>query len=365
MGSQETATQVLEKEIDKAGSDQKVLKDISKNNKKHKSVSYSKYGYLFIAPFFIVYAIFQLYPLIYTIYLSFNKSMITAANKVVGPKFIGLDNYTDMLTNEFMLGSFRNTLIMWGINFVPQILLALLLAAWFTDTRIKIRGQGAYKVLIFMPNIITAASISVLFYSLFAFPQGPVNTILASVGAIDSTVYFSQGNAAKVAIDFLSSGWATRLIVAFINFWMWYGNTMIILIAGVLGISTSLFEAAEVDGATGRQIFFGITLPMIKPILLFTLITSLIGGMQMFDIPQLMQRQSSPAKPMLQSVTGYIYSLAFGGTKDFGRSATVSVFLFLFTAVCSIVLFYIMRDKEAIELRKLERKRLKAKQGGM
>jgi multiple sugar transport system permease protein len=145
---------------------------------------------------------------------------------------------------------------------------------------------------------------------------------------------------------------------------MWYGNTMIILIAGILGINTSLFEAAEVDGASGRQIFARVTLPMLKPILLYTLITSLIGGMQMFDIPQLMQRQGTPAKPMLQTTTGYIYQLAFEGTKDFGRSATVSVFLFLFTAVFSLILFYIMRDKDAIELKKLERKRIKAERKG-
>lgn len=326
---------------------------------KASKVDYSKYGYRFIAPFFLVYAVFNLYPLLYTIYLSLTKFIKKASGSVVGPDFIGFGNYTAAFSNDNMVGAFRNTIIIWVINFIPQILLALLLAAWFTDTRMKIRGQGAYKVLIFMPNIITAASISVLFYSLLAFPQGPVNSILASLGIIDKS-YFQPGLAQGVAIDFLNKGWAVRLIVAFINFWMWYGNTMIILIAGILGINTALFESAQIDGASSGQIFRRITLPMMKPMLLYTLVTSLIGGMQMYDIPALMLKQSSAAKPMLRTVTMYIFEMAFTGTRDYGRASTLSVLLFIFTSALSLVLFYIMRDKDEAAARKakrLERKR--------
>ena len=131
---------------------------------------------------------------------------------------------------------------------------------------------------------------------------------------------------------------------------------MIVLIAGMLGISPSLFEAAEVDGASPNQIFTRITLPLLKPILLYTLITSLIGGMQMYDIPQMMQMQGSPAKTMTMTVTMYIMELVYTGTKDYGRGAAVSVLLFLVTAVLSIILFYIMRDKDASRERKAMRK---------
>lgn len=316
--------------------------------------SYAKYGYRFIAPFFIVYAVFSLYPLIYTIALSFNKFVKPVAKKAVGPNFIGLENYRAAFANDNMMGSFSNTIVMWVINFIPQILLALLLAAWLTDTRMKIRGQGAYKVLIFMPNIITAASISMLFYSLFAFPQGPVNSILASLGMIDKA-YFQPGMAQSAAYDFLNDGWATRLIVAFINFWMWYGNTMIVLIAGILGINPALFESAQIDGASSGQIFRKITIPLMKPMLLYTLVTSLIGGMQMYDVPQLMLRQGSVAKPMIRTVTMYIFEMAFTGTRDFGRASTLSVLLFIFTAALSMVLFRIMRDKDAAEQAKYHR----------
>ena len=325
------------------------------NPRRIKGVSYSRYGYYFIAPFFIAYLIFQAYPLANTIYLAFQKYMITGTNKVVGPTFNGFKNFQNVLTKGSTLQAFENTAVMWIINFIPQILLALLLAKWFTDTRLKLRGQGAFKVMIYMPNIITAASISVLFYSLFAYPQGPVNSVLAQLGVIDKAIYSDAGSAALVAIPFLEKGWHTRLIIAFINFWMWYGNTMIVLIAGMLGINPSLFEAAEVDGASPNQTFTKITLPLLKPILLYTLITSLIGGMQMYDIPQMMQKQGSPAKDMTMTVTMYIMELVYTGTKDYGRSAAVSVLLFLVTGALSLVLFYLMRDKVAAAERKAAR----------
>ncbi len=319
------------------------------------------WGYIFIIPFFVVYAVFQLYPLANTFYLAFQKYMITGTNKEIGPTYIGFNNFaalfktTSSAPTPKVLQVFMNTGIMWIINFIPQMLVALLLAKWFTDTRFKIRGQGAIKVMVYMPNIITAASISMLFYSLFAFPQGPANSVLASLGIIDKDIYMNAGIAATVSVRFLEDGWAVRLIVAFINFWMWYGNTMIILVAGILGINASLFEAAQVDGASSNQIFHRITVPLLRPIMLYTLVTSLIGGMQMYDIPSMMQQQGSKAKDMTQTVTMYIQELVFQGTKDYGRSAAVSVLLFLVTAVFSLILFFIMRDREAGRQRKAMR----------
>lgn len=319
---------------------------LSKNRKAPKGISYAKYGYLFILPFFLVYLFFQAYPLINTIYLAFQKYMITGANKTIGPAFTGLANFQNVLTKGNTIQVFKNTFVMWIINFIPQMFLALVLAKWFTDTRMKIRGQGVIKVMVYMPNIITAASISVLFYSLMAYPQGPFNSLLASLGIIDKATYLNPGSAATVAVPFLEKGWHTRIAIAFINFWMWYGHTMIVLIAGILGISPSLYEAAQVDGASSNQIFRKITLPLLKPILLYTLITSLIGGMQMYDVPAMMLQQGSPAKTMVQTVTMYIMDLVYTGTKDYGRGAAVSVLLFLVTALLSLVLFYVMRDKD-------------------
>ena len=326
--------------------------NVRARKKSNSKLEKTYWGYIFIAPFFIVYAVFQLYPLLATFFLASQKYMITGSNKVIGPKFIGLDNFVTLFTTVGPTGIpkvaqvFLNTSIMWILNFIPQMLVALLLAKWFTDTRFKIRGEGAIKVMVYMPNIITAASISMLFYALFAYPQGPANSILASIGIIDKATYVNSGLAATVAYPFLEKGWAVRIIVSFINFWMWYGNTMIVLIAGILGINPSLYEAAQVDGASSGQIFNKITLPLLRPIMLYTLVTSLIGGMQMYDIPQMMQQQGSPAKEYTQTVTMYIQELVYTGTKDYGRSAAVSVCLFVVTAIFSIILFNVMGDRD-------------------
>ncbi|MBE5945231.1 MAG: sugar ABC transporter permease, partial [Lachnospiraceae bacterium] len=201
---------------------------------KRKTVEYGKYGYMFIAPFFLVFLVFQLYPLIYTFYLSFVKYRMVSG-KWIEPEFCGFDNYLDIITKtDFMtmekvwfdtipLNTIKNTLIMWFINFIPQILLALLLSAWFTDTVVKLKGQGAFKVMMYLPNIITAASISVLFYNLFCGTgeqSGPISGLLRDLNIIADD------------FNFMNSKGATIGLIGFMNFWMWYGNTMIVLIAG-------------------------------------------------------------------------------------------------------------------------------------
>lgn len=322
----------------------------SGNSKKRRTVEYGRYGYFFIAPFFIVYAAFQLWPLLYTIGLSFCEMFTDPMfNEQVGPNFNGLANYKAVLFSEegklfdtYTIQALWNTIIMWFINFVPQIVLALILAAWFTDTKVKLKGQGAYKVMVFMPNIITAATISVLFYSLFNYPKGPINLQLVHMGVL------------KEAFFFFNSKWATRLIISFINFWMWYGNTMIVLIAGILGISPSLFEAARVDGATSVQIFFKITLPLLRPILLYTLVQSAIGGLQMFDIPKLLT-SSGDGDPdyTTRTITMLIHSYSLTGAKQVDKAAAASMVLFIVTMLISLVMFYVMRDKDAIKEKKM------------
>lgn len=324
--------------------------------KKHKTVEYDRYGYLFIAPFFIVFLVFQFWPLIYTFALSFCENYTdTMFNVEVGPTFNGFENFKTVLFSDegklfdtYTFDALWNTFIMWFVGFVPQIVLALILAAWFTDTRVKLKGQGAYKMIVFLPNIITAATISVLFYKLFDYPAGPINQLLVNSGLIADPVRF------------FSNKWSCRGLISFINFWMWYGNTMIVLTAGILGINPSLFEAARVDGATSKQIFFEITLPLLKPILLFTLVNSAIGGMQMYDIPKLLTA-SGLGDPDFQTrtITMYIRDLAFTGSKQIGKASAVSLVLFVVTLIISLLLFYAMRDKDEIAEQKIIKKRIK------
>ena len=317
---------------------------------KKKTVEYGKYGYFFILPFFLVFFVFQLYTLIYTFYLSFVEYYQIKLGKFQGPNFNGLKNYIMVLAttegkgsdlkvvswfDTMTVKSIGNTLKIWVLNFIPQILLALLLASWFTDTVVKLKGQGAFKIMLFMPNIITASSIAVLFYSLFN-ANGPITMMLQNAHFISEKY------------DFMEKPGGTIGLIAFMQFWMWYGNSMIVLIAGILGISPSLYEAAMVDGANSKQQFFKITLPLLKPIIQYNLVTSAIGGLQMYDIPSLFNvDQSFNGKPNFASetITMWIKSLGFT-SKDYGKAAASSIVLFIVTLVISIVFFAVTKDRQ-------------------
>lgn len=313
-----------------------------------KGINYAKYGYIFSLPFVLAFLAFSLYPLIYTAVIGFTdlKGLgKTDFNFLENP----FQNFQTILSSPTFQLSLKNTFTMWLINFVPQMLLALLLTAWFTSRRYKVKGQGAFKILFYMPNIITAATIAILFSSLFQYPMGPVNYILQSLGLTNEPV------------NFLVDKWSARLIVSFIQFWMWYGYTMLILISGVLGMSPEMFEAADIDGASGIQTFFSITLPNLRTIMLFTLITSLIGGLQMFDIPRLfiMGGLGGPDNATL-TASLFVYLQAFSGSYMYNRSAAASMIIFIIIAVLSVIIFYLMRDKEAARLQKEEKLAKKA-----
>ncbi len=240
---------------------------------KHKKIDYAKWGYLFILPFFVSFFIFSFIPLVDTVRYSFFE-YYRSGIKEVGPNFIGLANYISLLGSD-LLKYAGNTMILWIIGFIPQIVIALLLAEWFVDARLKIHGTQFFKVVIYLPNLIMASAFAMLFFTMFS-TNGPINSILMSMGWIQQPV------------DFLGSVFGTRSLVGLMNFLMWFGNSTIMLMAAIMGISPDIFEASELDGCNSIQRFFYITLPQIRPILAYTLITSIIGGLQMFDVPQIL-----------------------------------------------------------------------------
>ncbi len=312
-----------------------VAGSIGGRQKRLSKVNYNRYGYYFVAPFFIVFLIFQLYPIFFTFRTSLSDAI--GWEKINNSVLIGFENFkmylnpASPLFNDFW-NSFGNTLIIWITNFIPQILMALLLASWFTDSRMQLRFRGGFKMLIFMPNIITAATIAVLFYSIFNYPIAPANAFLQQVGVMNAP------------FEFFRSTTAARTLISFVQWWMWYGNTMIILIAGIMGISPELYEAALVDGCSSRQTFYYITLPLIKPILLFNLVTSMIGGLQMFDIPHLLT-EGNPNKTT-NTIARFIYQQAFTGSRNFNYASAASVILFIFIVIASLVLFWLMRERD-------------------
>ena len=299
---------------------------------------------MFIAPFFLVYCFFQIWPLIYTFILSFQ------GNQANNGQWVGLDNYSTILFGEGMaagaadlrgefLQSLGNTFILWFGNFIPQILLSLLLAVWFTDATVKLPGKGFFKVVMYMPNIITAATVAVLFGALIGYPMGPMNDLFTSLGLSKEPIFFFQNK------------WIAKGVVSFIQFWMWYGYTMIVLISGILGISPELYEAAEIDGATTFKKFLYITLPNLRTILIFTLITSMIGGLTMFDIPKLLVQQSGPNNATL-TTSVFIYNQAFSGSYMYNRASAASMIMFIIIGALSAVVFFLMQDKSEIAERK-------------
>ena len=291
--------------------------------KQSKVVQYNRWGYYFLIPFIVVYLLFQFVPLVTTIYNSFFENYRSGL-KQIGPNFIGLGNYLKILSNADLWKYAGNTMIMWIIGFLPQIITSLLLGAWFTDPSLRLRGQRFFNTVIYLPNLIMASAFAMLFFTLFS-DSGPVNSILMQLGILSKP------------FTFLSSTTATRSLVGAMNYIMWFGNTTILLMAGMMGIDTALFEAAQVDGASSTQIFFRITLPLLRPILVYVLITSLIGGIQMFDVPQILTNGSGdPARStmtMIMWLNKHLYS------KNFGMGGALSVLLFIITGVLSMIVY--------------------------
>lgn len=303
---------------------------------KRKGISYAKWGYLFIAPFFIIYAIFNLYPLALTIYNSFFE-YYRSGLKQVGPNFVGLANYVKLFTPDSngtidILKYAGNTVILWVGGAIPQILIALLLAIFFTSYRLNIRGQQFFKTVIYMPNLIMASAFSMLFYTLFS-NVGPVNQLLMQTGM------------ASQPVDFFTMKITVRSLICLMNFLLWFGNTTILLMAGIMGIDQNMFEAANIDGANSVQTFFKVTLPLLTPILVYTVITALIGGLQMFDVPQVLT--NGAGNPNRSSMTLIMFLNSYLKTsKNYGMSGAISVILFIITGLLSMLVFKSLTKKD-------------------
>lgn len=310
--------------------------------KKQRFISYAKYGYIFIAPFFITYAFFMIYPLINTFLLSFQGNGNTADS------WVGFQNYQFLFAgdpsskfsqgnaqHQEFINSLSNTFILWAGNFVIQIVLSLLLAVWFSDTRIKVKGTGFFKVVMYMPNIITAASVAGMFMMLFANNKyGAINSILMKMGVITD------------AIQFTKDPMIGKVLVMFIQSWMWFGNTMLLLLSGIYGIDPSIYEAADIDGSSGANTFFRITMPILKPIFIYVFITSMIGGLQMFDIPYLLH-EGTAVSSHLKTAAVFIYDNFHQAPYNYGYSAAGSMVLFAATLVLGFLIYKFNTDSTA------------------
>ena len=298
-------------------------------NKSGAQKKLTKYGYIFTIPLVIVFLIFNLWPTLYTFLLSFGdlKGLKTNFN------IIGFANFAKLVKDPYFWGAVGNTFIIWGLNFAPQLGLALLLAVWLTNTKLHLIGKNQFRALFYMPNLLTATSVAILFRSLFGYPVGPVNQILMKFGLVTES------------FNFFRSVTASRLIVAFIQWWMWCGQTLILLMAAITAISPSLYESAVIDGANEWQCTWKITVPMLRPMMFFLLITSMVGGMQMFDIPFLITGMHGEPDYKIRTTAVYMYNIAFQGRNDYSYAAAISIGMFIITVILAIFINNITKER--------------------
>jgi len=297
------------------------------NHKFHKTLPNKNwYGYIFIAPFFIMFFIFGLYPILYNFYLSFQKW-----DGLAPIQEIGFKNFSRLWTDKVFYLTLWNTLRIWVMNYIPQITTALILSAIFTFN--NIRGMKFFRAAYYLPNLITAASIGLLFNLLFNGNKSAANhalTFLSVPGA---------------PFDFFSNAYFTSSMVSYIQWWMWFGYTTVILMAGITTVDTSVYEAALVDGANKRQTYWYITLPLIRPTIIYMTVTSVIGGMQLFDVPAtLTNGQGNPKKAILTTVM-YLYNQGFRN-HNFGYASAISIGLFVVISILSFLSIKAMKARD-------------------
>jgi len=302
----------------------------------HSKVRKNYYGYFFIAPFIIGFLVFGLYPVYNTIALGFTDTTMMKAHGT----FIGLKNFERLFADSTFLTAIKNTWTLWLMNFIPQLGIAMLLSVWFTSTRLKIKGGGFWRMLFYLPNLMMPSAIAALFFSLFSF-YGPVNQFLV------------RSDFLPEAVDFIRSPAVMRGLVVFIQWWMWFGQTTILLMAAMTSISVAVYEAATIDGATMSQMFRFITLPLIKPVMIYILVTSLVGGMQMFDIPFLLtDGRGSPANSILTN--NILMYMKFRSSQGhIGAASSVGVVVFLMTTFVALLIFYLLREKPVKEYKEI------------
>lgn len=294
-----------------------------------KKRNYNNMAYLFVLPFVVVFLIFSVYPVFRTLQLSF------ASYKGFGDiDYVGFKNYIRVLQDKYFWTALLNTVKIWGVNIVLQLGMAFLLTIVFSDIKYKMKGLGIFRAVYYLPNIIAATSVAFLFKTLLDWRYGTVNQILAKFG-VDQP------------INWLGQPVTARLSISLIQTWMWFGNSFIMLMAGVQGINKDYFEAASIDGAGRWKSFFYITLPLLRPILLYVTITSLIGGIQMFDLPFLMGTVNGDPLGATQTAIMYLYKFGFATRpKQVGYASAIAYILFLMILIISVIQFKVMNKKE-------------------
>jgi ABC-type sugar transport system permease subunit len=277
-----------------------------------KEAKRSAWAYVFISPFYMLYAVFGLFPLLYGFWLSFYKW-----DGISPMKWAGLANYAKLLSDDIWWKAIYNTIWLFFGATIPQLIIALLLA--FIINSNFIRGKDFFRAAFFAPNVASAVAVGLIFGALFGERYGMINYGLSVFGI--------------KGVDWIGSAAWLKPSIALVTVWQWTGYSMIIFLAGLQSINLELYEAAKVDGAETKDIFWSITMPLLRPVIVFQVILSIIGAMQNFDIPVILAggtQSSAPGGTDRSGLTAVmlIYWTAFKYT-NFGYAAAMAFLLFL------------------------------------
>lgn len=280
--------------------------------------------YLYVAPFFLLFALVGLFPLGYTFVVSLNHWDL-----LTGPgEWVGLKNFTDELADPLFWNSLLNTLSIFVLSAVPQVAIALVLAALLDA---NLRGRTFWRMSVLLPYIVTPVAVALIFSSLFGETYGLINNVLGAFG-IDPVLW-------------KSSRLASHLAIATMINWRWTGYNALILLAAMQAVPRDLYESAALDGASAVRRFISITIPSIRPTIIFVVITATIGGLQVFTEPKLFDATSATpggAFRQYQTTVLYLWDLAFN-RGDFGKAAAVAWLLFLVVVAIGLLNFAVSR----------------------
>lgn len=278
-------------------------------------------GYVFIAPVTLGLLVFYIWPFIQNFWFSFND-----VNKFNVTHFIGLDNYKQLIGDAEVWATFGNTLKYVVFTVPIGLFLSICIAALLNA---KIRGTSIYRTLYFLPSVTMAAAVAMVWKWVFNEKMGILNSIIAGLGG--------------ERVGWLTNPKTALFIVMLVGLWMSVGYNMIILLAGMQGIPKTYYEAASIDGAGGLAQFFKITIPLLTPSIFFVMITSIIGGFQVFDVVYMMIGKLSPAYDSTQTVVMLFYRQAFDyGYK--GYAAAISILIFI--SIMIVTIFQLIGQKK-------------------
>ena len=301
--------------------------------------------YLFLAPLLVILLVFLLIPIVKAAIMSFQYYYIVRPS-ADGNYFVGLDNYKNLLSDSNFYNSVKVTVIYILVTVLGRYVLGFLTALLLNT---KFKGRGIARALVIIPWAVPEVVACLVWMLMYDRDYGIINFLLNNAGILAQNIAYLQD--VKVALPAALGA----------NIWIGFPFVAIMLLAGMQCISEDLFEAADIDGATGWKKFRYITLPLLKPIMLYTLVTSAIGGLQMYDIPALFNVPETGlvGLPDDKTTTMAMYIMRLYNS-DVGKAAAVSVVLFIITLVVSLILFATMSDSEDRRMKKEQKQRRKA-----